>query len=203
MHDDLTYRQQRNLNLISEALLSGRTELVEQAGREAAMLNEQFSIGRSAEDPKLTIDTPMGPATIDPSDVPDSMRDTDAAGGDVDDVPDSDAGEADLLRNIDDTLDDLLGIEGGRKEGGSISDNNILLRRLRAARRKHMKEWKAANPDATKQEKRDERRKFTQNFIIRDVVVGLAIYTGATLPSVGGGSKGGSGSQGGGGNSGP
>ena len=42
MRDDLTYRQQRNLNLISEALLTGRTELAEQALKESAMLNEQF-----------------------------------------------------------------------------------------------------------------------------------------------------------------
>ena len=45
MHDDLTYRQQRNLNLISEALLTGRTELAEQAGREAAMLSEEKGKG--------------------------------------------------------------------------------------------------------------------------------------------------------------
>ena len=193
MHDDLTYRQQRNLNLISESLLTGRSEPAFQAGREAAMLGEQ-AFGGSAT-PKLTIDTPIGSGPID---VPTAGA---AAAGDVDDVPDSDAGEADLLRNIDDTLDDLLGIEGGRKEGGSIIDNNILLRRLRAARRKHMEEWKKANPDATKQEKRDERRKFTQNFIIRDVIVGIAIYTGVTRPSVGGGSKGGpSDPSGGGGN---
>ena len=141
MRDDLTYRQQRNLNLISESLLTGRTELAEQ------VLNEQVFGGRSAADPKLTIDTPIGSGPIDVS-----------GAGDVDDIPDADAGEASLLRNIDDQLDDLLGIEGGRKEGGSIIDNNILLRRLRAARRRHMAEWKAANPDATKQEKRDENR---------------------------------------------
>ena len=40
MHDDLTYRQQRNLNLISESVLTGRSEPAFQAGREAAMLNE-------------------------------------------------------------------------------------------------------------------------------------------------------------------
>ena len=78
MRDDLTYRQQRNINLISEALLTGRTELAEQA------LNEQFPGMGGRSGPKLVIATPMGPATIDPLDVPDSMRDTDAAGGDDD-----------------------------------------------------------------------------------------------------------------------
>ena len=77
MRNDLTYRQQRNLNLISEALLTGRIELAEQALEESAMLNEQFGFG-GRRGPKLVIDTPMGPATIDPLDVPDSMKDTDA-----------------------------------------------------------------------------------------------------------------------------
>ena len=198
MHDDLTYRQQRNINLISEALLTGRTELVEQADREAAMLNEQFG-GRSAEDPKLVFNTPIGSGPVRTSDAGDA-----GGAGDVDDAPDSDAGEKGLLRTIDDTLDDLLGIEGGRKKGGSIIDNNILMRRLRAARRRHMKAWKEANPGSTKQERDEERRKFTQNFIIRDVVVGLAIYTGATRPgSVPGGGGGRPKTGGGGGGSAP
>ena len=57
MHDDLTYRQQRNLNLIAESLLTGRSEPAFQAGREAAMLNEQFGFaGRRG--PKLTMTMP-------------------------------------------------------------------------------------------------------------------------------------------------
>ena len=63
MRDDLTYRQQRNINLISEALLTGRTELAEQALEESAMLNEQMGMGGSST-PKLTMDTPMGQAEI-------------------------------------------------------------------------------------------------------------------------------------------
>ena len=57
MHDDLTYRQQRNLNLISESLLTGRSEPAFQAGREAAMLNEQFGMG-GRRGPKLTMTMP-------------------------------------------------------------------------------------------------------------------------------------------------
>ena len=83
--------------------------------------------------------------------------------------------------------DDLLGIEGGRKEGGSIIDNNILRRRLRAARRRHMKAWKAANPGSTKQEREDERRKFTRDFVIKDVIGGVALYYGLRSPGGGGG----------------
>ena len=77
MRDDLTYRQQRNLNLISEALLTGRTDLLEQVDREASMLDEQV-FGGSAR-PKLTIDTPIGSGPIDVS-----------GAGDVDDNGDTD-----------------------------------------------------------------------------------------------------------------
>ena len=58
MRDDLTYRQQRNINLISEALLTGRTELAEQA------LNEQFPGMGGRSGPKLTMDTTIGQAEI-------------------------------------------------------------------------------------------------------------------------------------------
>ena len=71
MRDDLTYRQQRNINLISEALLTGRTELAEQA------LNEQFGFG-GREKPKLTMTMPDGSvAEIDP----DGVGDIAGAGG--------------------------------------------------------------------------------------------------------------------------
>ena len=71
MRDDLTYRQQRNLNLISESLLTGRTELAEQA------LNEQFGFG-GREKPKLTMTMPDGSvAEIDP----DGVGDIAGAGG--------------------------------------------------------------------------------------------------------------------------
>ena len=50
MREDLTYRQQRNLNLISESLLTGKSEPAFQAGREAAMLGEQTGFDGSGND---------------------------------------------------------------------------------------------------------------------------------------------------------
>ena len=115
MRDDLTYRQQRNLNLISEALLTGRSDPAFQAGREAAMLNEQFGFG-GRRTPKLTIDTPVGSGPID-------VDVADAASGQ------KKANKVDLLGGLEDLLKTIAAIPGDVVD---FVDDNVTAEILKA-----------------------------------------------------------------------
>jgi hypothetical protein len=119
MRDDLTYRQQRTLNLISESLLTGKTELAEQA------LNEQFPGLGGRRGPKLTMTMPDGSvADMNPSDVNDiagaggagGAGGDDAGGGFLDILNDIASIPKDLTADLIGAIDDLFGDNLTEKE---------------------------------------------------------------------------------------
>ena len=115
MRDDLTYRQQRKLSLIAEALLTGRTDLLEQVDREALMLNEQMGMG-GRRTPKLTIDTPVGSGPID----------VDVAGAASGQKK---ANKVDLLGGLEDLLKTIAAIPGDVVD---FVDDNVTAEILKA-----------------------------------------------------------------------
>ena len=118
MRDDLTYRQQRTLNLISESLLTGKTELVEQALNEQVMGFGSRRGGRRG--PKLTMTMPDGSvADMNPSDVNDiagAGGDDAGGGGFLDILNDIASIPKDLTADLIGAIDDLFGDNLTEKE---------------------------------------------------------------------------------------
>jgi hypothetical protein len=146
MRDDLTYRQQRTLNLISESLLTGKTELAEQA------LNEQFPGLGGRRGPKLTMTMPDGSvADMNPSDVNDiagaggagGAGGDDAGGGFLDILNDIASIPKDLTADLIGAIDDLSKIFIGINE----TETGLIYQNTETGQRIYKEDFSAAEKE--------------------------------------------------------